>query len=216
MDANFLPQIVHHFKQAVYMYPSAECITIEIGNTDYPFDEMKESLEQPETLDLPSAEELFSNQEITIKLKKSLREALPLLSIIQTNIESRNTSIESDTNTNSIAWADENLFSDALYLIRSQYDGPIVFVYHPNIEIQNDGTIRIVRSQTIDVFKEVCENTGIDLIDTGDAFLEHYNKYHELPYGFANTTPGSGHLNEVGHQIMADVIIDYLEEVDCK
>ena len=46
--------------------------------------------------------------------------------------------------------------------------------------------------------------------------LEHYNKYHELPYGFANTTPGNGHLNEVGHKIMADVIIDYLEEVDCK
>ena len=43
---------------------------------------------------------------------------------------------------------------------------------------------------------------GIDFIDTGDAFLEHYNKYHELPYGFANTTPGNGHLNEVGHKIM--------------
>lgn len=34
--------------------------------------------------------------------------------------------------------------------------------------------------------------------------------------GFANTTPGNGHLNEVGHKIMADAIIDYLEEVDCK
>lgn len=27
---------------------------------------------------------------------------------------------------------------------------------------------------------------------------------------------GNGHLNEVGHKIMADVIMDYLEEVDCK
>lgn len=101
-------------------------------------------------------------------------------------------------------------------MIRSQYDGPIVFVYHPNTEIENDGTVKIVRSQTLDIFKEVCAGTNIDFIDTGDAFLEHYNKYYELPYGFSNTTPGSGHLNEVGHKIMADAIIDYLEEVGCK
>lgn len=100
--------------------------------------------------------------------------------------------------------------------MRSCFDGPIVFIYHPTTKIQTDGTLKLIRSQTLEIFKEECEHMGIDFIDTGDAFLEHYNKYHELPYGFANTTPGNGHLNEVGHKIMADVIIDYLEEVDCK
>lgn len=108
------------------------------------------------------------------------------------------------------------VITDGLSLIRSCFDGPIVFIYHPTTEIQADGTLKLIRSHTLEIFKEECEHMDIDFIDTGDAFLEHYNRYHELPYGFANTTPGNGHLNEVGHKIMADVIIDYLEEVDCK
>ena len=108
------------------------------------------------------------------------------------------------------------VITDGLSLMRSCFDGPIVFIYHPTTKIQTDGTLKLIRSQTLEIFKEECEHVGIDFIDTGDAFLEHYNKYHELPYGFANTTPGNGHLNEVGHKIMADVIIDYLEGVERK
>jgi hypothetical protein len=47
----------------------------------------------------------------------------------------------------------------------------------------------------------------------GDDFQTYYDEYHELPYGFANTTPGNGHMNEIGHRIMADAILGYLKEV---
>lgn len=148
-----------------------------------------------------------------------LKEYLPLIAMIKNHIETSQklNSSGGGKKNNSINEEEyRTVITDGLSLMRSCFDGPIVFIYHPTTKIQTDGTLKLIRSQTLEIFKEECEHVGIDFIDTGDAFLEHYNKYHELPYGFANTTPGNGHLNEVGHKIMADVIIDYLEEVDCK
>ena len=98
-------------------------------------------------------------------------------------------------------------------LIRSEFDGPIAFVYHPTTEIQPDGSLKLGYSDTWDIFCRVCEKNGIDVIDTGTRFARLYETERKLPYGFANTTPGSGHLNAAGHRILAEEIISYLEEL---
>lgn len=214
-DGNFLPSIIKHFKSAIENYPDSKCITIEISGTDYSVEELKKSVIQTERVDTRSASELFASQSMSDRVKNLIKEDIPLVSMVKSHIE---TSRRANTAGGYSVNAEEYraVITECLSLIRCQYDGPIVFVYHPVTEIQNDGSIKIVRSQTLDIFREACENTGIDFIDTGDAFLKYFNEYYELPYGFANTTPGSGHLNEVGHKIMADTIIDYLEEVGCK
>ncbi len=98
-------------------------------------------------------------------------------------------------------------------LLRSEYDKPIVFIYHPYTIIEKNGDISIKRCETWEIFKKACENNDIDVIDCGNDFLEYYSENKRLPYGFFNTTLGTGHLNRLGHRIIADEIIDYLEGV---
>lgn len=213
-DGHFLPTLIKHFKSAVTCYPNATCVTIEIGSTDYSLDELKDSLNQPQNIDSRSAKEIFSEQSSKSKIKNMVKEIFPLLSMIQNHLQ---TASAGKTNGERYPIDEDdykNIITGALKLIRSEYEGDIVFVYHPSTVIENDGSLSIVRSETIGIFKNTCADIGIDFIDVGDAFLNHYDEYHELPYGFSNTSPGKGHLNEVGHQIMADAILDYLAEVN--
>ena len=81
------------------------------------------------------------------------------------------------------------------------------------IEIKEDATISLVYSKTWDVFKEACLSNGIDVIDSGEDILKMYEEDQRVPYGFANTTMGTGHLNAIGHEMLADEIIEYLEKM---
>ena len=53
---------------------------------------------------------------------------------------------------------------------------------------------------------------GIRLLDMRPVFVEYYNLHQELPYGSVNTRPGNGHLNKLGHRLIAEALIPYLEE----
>ena len=44
-------------------------------------------------------------------------------------------------------------------------------------------------------------------------FLQNFEKTKTLPYGFANTTPATGHLNATGHRLIAEALIERLQEV---
>lgn len=95
--------------------------------------------------------------------------------------------------------------------MRSEFDGPIVFLYHPGLDINQNGEVIIDYCVTWDIFKDICASIDIDVIDLGPAFVEAYYAQDELPYGFSNSTPGSGHMNELGHWIAYKEIIGYLE-----
>ncbi len=50
---------------------------------------------------------------------------------------------------------------------------------------------------------------GIDLLNTRDAFSYYYQSHCQPVNGFDNTMPGTGHINEIGHAIVADCLTDY-------
>jgi hypothetical protein len=90
-------------------------------------------------------------------------------------------------------------------LLRSEFERPIILLYHPRVSILPDGTISIDRDmRCYDDFMAACENNDIIFIDTGDAFLETYDADFSIPYGFNNTTLQGGHLNQIGHRIVAE------------
>lgn len=219
-DGHFLPSLINHFMSAVASYPNAKCITIEIGSTDYAVEEFEGALNQPQNVDLRSTEQLFQQLSAPNKLKQFMKEGFPLIAMIKSQQEAALAAHRASQKTGGAAVIDDDEYKTVvkrcLELIRSECDVPILFVYHPSTVIQPDGTLSIERSTTVDIFSELCYADGIDFIDIGDRFLAHYSEYYELPYGFSNTTPGNGHLNQVGHQIMAETILDYLTEVGCR
>lgn len=86
-DGNFLPSILKHFQSAIVNYPNASCITIEIGSTDYPINEIEEAISAIDNIDSTSAEQLFSQLGVKSKLKNVIKEAFPLAPRITSQIE---------------------------------------------------------------------------------------------------------------------------------
>ena len=92
-----------------------------------------------------------------------------------------------------------------LAMLREEFDKPIIILYHSGVTLLPDGQLQIDRDMRYyDDFKTACERNGIVFLDVGDAFLRAYEADHSLPYGFQNTTMPSGHLNTLGHKIVAE------------
>lgn len=86
-DGHFLPSIINHFSPAVITYPNAKAITIEIGSTDFSVEELKNSAIQPDLVDTRSATELFGQQGTVSKIKNLIKENIPFLSMMKSQIE---------------------------------------------------------------------------------------------------------------------------------
>ena len=63
---------------------------------------------------------------------------------------------------------------------------------------------------TDEVFRQVCQEYGVTLVDMSDRFIREYNNSHEAPYGFNNTTIGKGHFNRTGHRMVAEELLNVL------
>ena len=204
-DGHFLTSQIRHFAAAVAAFPDAGAITMELGSTDASPQELRACRDQA-----PYTPAAFDSLSTAGRLKLAAKEGLPLLNLLRKNIQTMRAQAAQDTGNQSDY---EQELDAALSLIRSEFDGPIAFVYHPTTKVLRDGTLVLGYSDTWDVFCRLCEKNGIDVIDTGPRFRQLYETEHRLPYGFANTTPGDGHLNAQGHRILAEEIISYLEEL---
>lgn len=112
-------------------------------------------------------------------------------------------------------------YSDVLHqvfaLLRAEYDKPIILLYHPALQIQRDGTMKLRREEGhYDEYSAACKDNGIVFVDTGEAFLKAYKEDFIVPYGFSNTTLGGGHLNAAGHKIVAEEFYQALMEIQGK
>ncbi|PWM99003.1 MAG: hypothetical protein DBX37_05670 [Massilioclostridium sp.] len=215
-ERNFLPTLLGHFKAAISEYPNASCITIEIGDTDYSGDEIREAMEQFDNIEASSisAEEYFDQADLLLKIKNVVKEYIPILSLIKNKLETAkeyDVQIEATEESTEFDYKEyQDELYNALLRVRQEYDGPIVFLYHPNIKLNEDGSLEIIRSKTWEIFRETCQRVDIDCVDLGNDFLEEFQKTFQVPYGFHNTTLGSGHLNVTGHRIIADAIMEYI------
>lgn len=106
----------------------------------------------------------------------------------------------------------EKALEEALQFIRSDYDGKIIIVNTPYIGFRADGTIAYVKSETEAVFEELCEKNGVIYHNMISKYQTEYESSHKLPYGFSNTSMGTGHLNKDGHRMVADELYEILKE----
>lgn len=90
----------------------------------------------------------------------------------------------------------------------------IIILYHNSVKVDETNNVyREDDAELHEIFSRCCEQNGISFLDVTDKFISHYQNTYEMPYGFSNTYFGSGHLNEVGHSIIADQIYDQICEL---
>lgn len=90
---------------------------------------------------------------------------------------------------------------------------PLVILYHNSITVQDRTASREDDAQQLEIFRDACQRNGILFVDVTNRFIDHYNNTFELPYGFSNTTMGTGHLNELGHRIIADELYGCVAQI---
>lgn len=91
----------------------------------------------------------------------------------------------------------------------------IILLYHARPNMNGEGPTKYENTaEQLSIVKETCSESGIHFVDTSLLLADHYQKTQQHPYGFSNTTPGSGHLNEVGHQLIAQALYDYINQIE--
>lgn len=222
-SGNYLPGIVKGFQAGILEFPNSCAIIIEVTQTSFSMSDLQESLQQTVYDSTSSGVYLTSHTTAAQRTRSLLIGALPFIKVMK-HVQSggmnpnwgtpfglicTETKSEAECNRSEYAIILNNAFS----LIRSEYNNPIILLYHPSVTLSNGG-MKIVRDEnTYDIFQGVCEDNNIIFLDTGDAFLEAYEDKYTIPYGFSNTEMCSGHLNTDGHEIVANELYRVLQDL---
>lgn len=98
--------------------------------------------------------------------------------------------------------------------VRRASPGPFLFLYVPSVPELSGGRMQEEDpdAATALAFSAACKRNGVPFISLGPEFVAHFQATGCLPRGFFNSRPGGGHLSRVGHHIVAETVLRYIEE----
>lgn len=207
-DGFYLPDIVRGFPALMQELPGAKTLIIETGTTTFSEADLTTALNQHRPDPAHQGENLLKQMSYGQKMWLYFKEAFPILTLGKAQLTAM---LDEETKAGESAPASEETLDAALALLRSQFDGRIIVLYHPNVEIAMDGTLTVLEEETTAFFRLACAENGLEFVDISHRFLAEYQEDYTVPYGFANTTMGSGHLNADGHRICAEALVEVLE-----
>lgn len=92
-----------------------------------------------------------------------------------------------------------------------------IIVFDPAVYVDGQGKAYTeTDAGCLAAFESVCAEHGIVFVDLTDAYLGEYAESCRLPYGFANTTPGTGHMNKLGHRLFAQEVYETIKALEEK
>ena len=204
-DAFFYPEIVSGVNAAIEEFPQTSTLIIEVGNIDFSYEILKESLIQRSFVENECGTKLYEQLSLKRKLINIIKDYFPIYSVLSNQIKLLKNEDSYLTSTE-VEYESElyiKLLEESIHQICDAFDGKIIILYHPITNLYPDGSMRLEYSNNYRIFAELCVNNGISIIDLGNDFLKEYSKDYYVPYGFNNTTIGQGHFNEYGHKIIA-------------
>lgn len=103
--------------------------------------------------------------------------------------------------------------SKAVTPVREQGARMIIF-YHPTMKLDESGVLlNPTDPDAEETFREVCEANDIIFIDMAEDYEKLYEREHSLPYGFINTAVGVGHMNKLGHKVVAERLAEVIRSL---
>lgn len=213
MDGNYFVEIMQGFEAALEQFNNVKGIVIEIGRVSFSKEELEQAKKVREYNPEYAGENILNNLSLADGIKLYVQNYLPIVRQIQRNVratdslnvnsEPSKTNLDIESYINSL----DNILGDK----RRAFDGDIVIVYRPGVSINTDGSIEILEEANVREFESICDKNDIEFINLNDEFIELYNNDNRLPYGFCNTVIGKGHLNQYGHRIVAEQLIEYFD-----
>lgn len=89
----------------------------------------------------------------------------------------------------------------------------LLLVYDPVVCTDETGAgYTVTDAEDLATMATACRENGICFVDLTASYLTGYSDQHKLPYGFANTSPGSGHMNAWGHELFARAVYNVIRD----
>jgi lysophospholipase L1-like esterase len=105
----------------------------------------------------------------------------------------------------------EACFRFLAWQFRQATDRPLVLLYAPTVPQlkENRWDYHDDDGDAAALMERIFRENGWVVINTGEQFIRCFETKGELPRGFNNSRPGSGHLNETGHRLVAETLAEY-------
>ncbi len=213
-SGNYFSVVLQHLDGILGEFSDAKGIIIETDSLAYDTKALYDSMIQvgydpSETAD-SILSQMSTRQKIMMKAKQFLPLPRELAKQYYTFRESRSDGDDGEDILDPDFWQSEyegdfeTALDDLMKYLRSRTDKEIIILYHPAVTIDPDGKMHVLTNNAESYYEKVCSENDITFVDMTDAFLEAYGKDHVIPYGFSNTAPGDGHVNEKAHEMMAE------------
>ena len=102
-----------------------------------------------------------------------------------------------------------NIISWTMATLKNKYPN-IVILYLPTIDYEKPDKPKSEVETLVELY---AKNNAIQLINMRSIFIDYYQDTLQPAHGFDNTTPGSGHANTAGHNLISSQLANYIEEV---
>ena len=220
--------IIKNFKDIVTEFPNSSAIIIELseGTIIMSDEEFQDAMQQVEYDSSLHGEEL-QNHTLAGEAATAIKKYCPFVLLAYDQLTRKsftdvnNAFLHADlgrdnsgeTEKDSFEQDNEiyNQYFQSLRLIRKEYSGEIIVIYHDPLTIEELQNAECTNSARAAWLEEACLENEINFINVRQDFLNEYLRSNSLSYGFHNTEMGSGHLNKTGHRIVAKRLLDELQ-----
>lgn len=205
ISGHFFEVVVSNFERFADGFENVDYVVIEVDNVEFTNEELEKMLNEEYHADMD--EGVFRK---TLKRIPYLRLLVKQYQDLRSNDGS-----DSDAGIGVSGYEDYAMRLDPVMKKLSDCSRTcgfeLVVLKHSPIALDTDNKAYAINSaEAVDQFKKSCEANGIRFLCTDEVFCEHVNTHAELPYGFSNSRPGIGHLNEVGHRLIAQQLYSEL------
>ena len=92
----------------------------------------------------------------------------------------------------------------------------LIIFYYPSVNVDRNANLLINQYEKdyVNGFEKACQNNNIIFVNLSQDFENLYKEKHVLPYGFVNTRPGGGHLNDYGHQVISNKLAEIIKSLE--
>jgi lysophospholipase L1-like esterase len=93
--------------------------------------------------------------------------------------------------------------------LKKAYPG-LVILHIPNVKYGSPEQSRPSESERL--VERACARQGVPLVAVRQDYVAEYERSRRPSHGFFNTRPGTGHINTLGHRLIADRLAELFEE----
>lgn len=226
-DGSDFCDLVSGFTAATQEFPDSRAVVLQIGSMDWSLDKLQNCTEQRTFSEEQKGAYMAAHLSNDQKLRHMIKLCFPF-PIYLKEVKMKETKLDfhdafwhaeteqeetiEDLKDMDMGEDYKRALEEVLVFLRQNYKGQIIILELPGVSLRGRGKLENSNGIRQKLFDRACKENDIIYINMYDRYEREYEARRVLPYGFSNTRPGYGHLNEEGHQMIADTLLPLLEK----